>query len=47
MDYHSVMKDGRSGLAVELAADGVHPTEAGYRVMAKVVEGGIREAGRR
>ena len=46
VDYHSVMKDGRGGLPVELAQDGVHPTEAGYRVMAKAVEGGIGEAGR-
>ncbi|MEO7857211.1 MAG: SGNH/GDSL hydrolase family protein, partial [Gemmatimonadaceae bacterium] len=46
VDYHSVMKDSRDGLPVELAKDGVHPTEAGYRVMARVVEGGIREAGR-
>ena len=46
VDYHSVMKDGRGGLSVDLAKDGVHPTDAGYRVMARVVEEGIREAGR-
>jgi lysophospholipase L1-like esterase len=34
LDYHTAMKDARDGLPPELAADGVHPTEAGYRIMA-------------
>ena len=44
VDYHSAMKDGRDGLPPELAADGVHPTPAGYRVMAPLVERAIAEA---
>jgi lysophospholipase L1-like esterase len=44
LDYHSAMKDARDGLPPELARDGVHPTEAGYRIMAKLVEPAIAEA---
>jgi lysophospholipase L1-like esterase len=47
VDYHSAMKDGRGGLPAELARDGVHPTEAGYRVMAGVVVQAIDNALRR
>jgi lysophospholipase L1-like esterase len=46
LDYHSAMKDARDGLPAELAKDGVHPTEAGYRIMARLVERAIGEAGR-
>ena len=35
LDYHSAMADERGGMRSELASDGVHPTEAGYRVMAR------------
>ena len=44
VDYHAAMADARGGLPVELAADGVHPTEAGYRVMAPLLERGIADA---
>jgi lysophospholipase L1-like esterase len=44
LDYHSAMKDARDGLPPELAKDGVHPTEAGYRVMARLVEPAIADA---
>jgi acyl-CoA thioesterase-1 len=44
VDYHSAMKDARDGLPPELAKDGVHPTEAGYRIMARLVEQGIDQA---
>jgi lysophospholipase L1-like esterase len=44
LDYHSAMKDARDGLPPELAKDGVHPTEAGYRIMARLVEPAIAEA---
>ena len=47
VDYHAAMVDGRQGLRAELSADGVHPNEAGYRVMAPLVEKGITEALRR
>ncbi len=42
VDYHSAMVDQRGGLKVELGPDGVHPNEAGYRVMAPLVEQAIR-----
>ena len=46
LDYHSAMKDARDGLPPELAKDGVHPTDAGYRIMARMVDGAIEEAKR-
>lgn len=47
LDYHSAMADERQGLSPAMAADGVHPTEAGYRVMVPLVEKAIAEALRR
>ena len=47
LDYHSAMADARGGMRPELANDGVHPTEAGYRVMAPLAERAIAEALRR
>ncbi len=47
VDYHGAMADARQGLRAELSGDGVHPNEAGYRVMAPLVERGIAEALRR
>jgi lysophospholipase L1-like esterase len=44
LDYHSAMKDARDGLPPELARDGVHPTEAGYRIMARLADQAIAEA---
>jgi lysophospholipase L1-like esterase len=44
VDFHSAMADGRQGLKAELSPDGVHPNEAGYRVMAPLVERGITDA---
>jgi len=44
LDYHSAMADERGGMRSELASDGVHPTEAGYRVMAPLVEQAIEKA---
>lgn len=46
VDYHSAMKDARGGLPSALAMDGVHPTLAGYRIMATLVQKGIDEARR-
>jgi lysophospholipase L1-like esterase len=44
LDYHSAMHDEREGLPANLAYDGVHPTEAGYRVMAPLAEKAIAQA---
>jgi lysophospholipase L1-like esterase len=47
LDYHTAMADARGGLRRELGDDGVHPNEAGYRVMAPLAERAIAEALRR
>ncbi len=44
LDYHTAMADERQGLKAELTYDGVHPNEAGYRVMATLAERAIAEA---
>ena len=44
VDYHAAMKDERDGLPANLSKDGVHPTHAGYEVMAPLVEAGIAKA---
>jgi lysophospholipase L1-like esterase len=44
VDYHSAMRDSRDGLRAELGGDGVHPNDAGYRIMAPLVEAGITAA---
>jgi len=41
VDYHGAMRDARDGMRPELASDGVHPNEAGYRIMVPLVERGI------
>jgi lysophospholipase L1-like esterase len=43
-DFHSGMADDRGGMREGLALDGVHPTEAGYRVMVPIVEAAIAKA---
>lgn len=43
-DFHGAMADARQGLPVALAADGVHPNEAGYRIMGPIVERAIAAA---
>jgi lysophospholipase L1-like esterase len=44
LDYHSAMADDRQGMRTELSRDGVHPNEAGYRIMAPLAEQAIGEA---
>lgn len=44
LDYHTPMADERGGLPADLARDGVHPTEAGYRLMAPLLERAIARA---
>jgi lysophospholipase L1-like esterase len=43
VDFHTAMKDSRNGLPETLSKDGVHPTAAGYAVMAPLVEGEISQ----
>ncbi|HEX8451818.1 MAG TPA: SGNH/GDSL hydrolase family protein [Longimicrobium sp.] len=47
LDFHTAMADERQGLRGDLSADGVHPHEAGYRVMAPLAERAIAQALRR
>jgi acyl-CoA thioesterase-1 len=44
LDYHSAMQDERHGLKAEYGTDGVHPNEAGYRVMATLAQKAIDQA---
>jgi lysophospholipase L1-like esterase len=44
LDYFSSMADKRNGLKSEYSDDGVHPNEAGYRVMAPLAEEAIAKA---
>ncbi len=44
LDYHTAMADARGGLPAALSADGVHPNEAGYRVMAPLADAAITHA---
>ena len=44
LDYHSPMANESGGLRSDLSTDGVHPTEAGYHLMAPLTEAAIQEA---
>ena len=44
LDYYSSMVDERKGLKKEYTKDGVHPTDAGYKVMEPLVEAAIAKA---
>ncbi len=44
LDYHGAMRDERDGLRAGLGDDGVHPNEAGYRIMAGLVDTAIADA---
>jgi len=41
LDYYSEMVDDRKGLKSEFTYDGVHPNEAGYKIMSVLVEEAI------
>lgn len=44
LDYHSALKDERNGMKAEYAKDGVHPNEAGYKVMMPLCSEAIKKA---
>jgi len=44
LDYFAAMTDERNGLIAELTYDGVHPNEAGYKVMGPLAEEAIKKA---
>src|SRR6266478_2728739 len=46
LDYHSAMSDEHGGMRKGLSPDGVHPNEAGYRIMAPLAERAIERARR-
>ena len=43
-DFHSAMSDEHHGMKADLARDGVHPTEAGYAIMAPIAQAAIDKA---
>lgn len=44
VDYHAALKNGEGLIPVDLAADGLHPNSAGYKIMAPLVQAGIDKA---
>lgn len=44
LDYHAAMANADGGLDPNLASDGVHPTDAGYAIMAPLAEQAIARA---
>jgi len=44
VDYYDAMVDERKGLPEKYSKDGVHPNEAGYKIMDPLVEKGIAKA---
>ncbi|PHN02480.1 GDSL-type esterase/lipase family protein [Flavilitoribacter nigricans] len=43
VDYHTATKNKENGMDPELAADGVHPTLKGYRIMERLARQAIRD----
>jgi lysophospholipase L1-like esterase len=44
LDYFSAAVDGQGMLKKDLANDGLHPTDAGYRIMAPLAETAVQQA---
>ncbi|MGB6975625.1 MAG: SGNH/GDSL hydrolase family protein [Terracidiphilus sp.] len=44
VDYHAPLADAEGGMKPGLSKDGVHPTAAGYAIMAPLAEAGIEKA---
>ncbi|MGC1522983.1 MAG: GDSL-type esterase/lipase family protein, partial [Steroidobacteraceae bacterium] len=47
VDYYKAVTDGALGIRSDLTPDGVHPSQAGYRVMEPLTRAAIRMALRR
>lgn len=41
LDYHSAMKNAQNGMNTDMAADGVHPTPTGYKLMEGLLKGAV------
>jgi lysophospholipase L1-like esterase len=44
LDFHTALKDDRNGSKAAYTTDGVHPNEAGYKVMIPLCEAAIKKA---
>jgi lysophospholipase L1-like esterase len=44
VDYYNAMSNGALGIRSDLTPDGVHPSQAGYRVMEPLTKAAIRAA---
>jgi alpha-L-fucosidase len=44
LDYYSSMVDDQKGLKIDYTGDGVHPNEAGYKVMSTIADDIILQA---
>ena len=44
VDYYTPLADENGGMKPGLSLDGVHPTAAGYAIMAPLAEAGIEKA---
>ena len=44
VNYYDAMANTDGGMKANLASDGVHPTKAGYEIMAPLAEKGIAQA---
>jgi lysophospholipase L1-like esterase len=43
-DYFSPLSDDKHGMKEGLSVDGIHPTPAGYKIMAPIAEAAIAQA---
>lgn len=44
LDYHAALADSRQGMPAAYAADGVHPNQAGYRIMEPLLQKAVAAA---
>jgi len=43
VDYHTAMKNNENGMSVDIAEDGVHPTQKGFEIMKRLILPVIKE----